>query len=292
MMSGIQLRHLLIGCVLVAATYVVTASAQSSRSSITPQKRAAIRRLIETTGMQGRTVSTFQQLIGRYQDNWPNAVVAGFKAKGLFRRVTPEQAAKVERLVYEFSDNFFSEIKRRIARQVVTTETLENLTAPTFDKYFEEEEINELVAFSQTPTGKKFIDEYSKVLTETIVADLQARGAFNVLPSAEAEQAKAERLKKEIEGNPMELIQQNTATATAKLVSAANFTEAEIQELRAFSKTALGGKLAEISPRLSVEIFMNNTKIYAPQVGKMVDEVYAEQMEMFERGIREIFTKK
>jgi hypothetical protein len=278
----ISLRGLLVGLLLIA----VSSPAVKAQDSISPAKHAAIKKLIEVSGMQRYMAAIFEEMVSRNQAGWPEGVIAGFKAKGLFKPLSAADAAKMEKLIYEFSDNVFGEIKRRVATEIITTENLEGLVAQTYDKYFTEDEINTLAAFCQTQAGKKFLDEYAKVLSKAIIATLQAKGAFTTLPSADAELAKAERLKKEIENNPAALIRQ--VSAGMEIISPDHFTEAEIRELSAFSKTPVGRKLATISPAFLTEIMAHNSRVFAPLVGKLSGEVFGEQMEVFERRTKEI----
>jgi hypothetical protein len=277
-----SLRGLLLGLLLIAASSPVV----NAQDAISPAKHAAIRKLIEASGMQRYMAAIFEEMVSRNQEGWPAGVIEGFKAKGLFKPLSAEDAAKMEKLVYEFSDNVFGEIKRRVAREIITTENLQSLVSQTYDKYFTEDEINSLAEFCRTQAGKKFLDEYAKVLSKAIIANLQAKGVFTTLPSADADLAKAERLKKEMENNPAGLIRQ--LSAGMEIISPDHFTEAEIRELVAFSKTPVGRKLATISPGFLAEIMANNSRVFAPLVGKLSGEVFGEQMEMFKRRSNEI----
>lgn len=279
----IALRRLLVGLVLSAASV----HAGRAQDAISPAKHAAIKKLIEVSGMQRYMTAAFDQMLSRNQEGWPGPVIADFKAKGLFKPLSAEDTAKMEKLVYEFSERLFGETKRRVALEIITTDNLESLTAQTYDKYFTEDEINTLIAFCQTQAGKKFLDEYAKGLTKAVVAHLQAKGAFTTLSSPEADAAKVERLEKEMQANPSATVQQ--VLAAKEIILPDHFTEAEIRELREFSKTPLGRKLGEVSQGFITEVMANNSRLLVPQVGKLAGEVFAEQMEVFKIQTREIF---
>lgn len=59
----------------------------------------------------------------------------------------------------EFWDNFFKEMKG---------DDLINLIVPIYDKHFTEEDINALVAFYDTPVGKKMVEKLPLIMQESI----------------------------------------------------------------------------------------------------------------------------
>jgi hypothetical protein len=280
----VKIRRLLIGCVLFAAS----ASLAVAQESIAPQKRAAIKKLFEVTGVQRNMAATFEELVTLYQANWPGATIADFKAKGMFKPLTPEDAARMERVIHEFSDGVFNEIKKRVVQQIINSEALENLSASVFDKYFTGDEVNELIAFGQSPTGKKFLNLYQTALRASVVSTLQAKGAFNVLPSPKAEEAKATALHQEIRQNPAEVFERVLSSA---MIPGDSFTEAEIRELNSFYNTPLGKKVSEKSSLLATEITQGSAQLYGPRVGELTKEVFSEQMEIFQARTHEIFKK-
>jgi len=287
MTSRIALRRLLFDLVLILVLIAASVPAGRAQDTISPAKHAAIRKLIEVSGMRRYMVAAFDQMLTRNQEGWPGPVIADFKAKGLFKPLTAEDAAKMEKVIYEFSEHVFGETKRRVALEIITTDNLESLTAQTYDKYFTEDELNALAAFCQTEAGKKFLDEYARVLTKAMMAHLEAKGAFTTLASPEADLARAERLEKEITTNPSATAQQ--ILAGRDLISPEHFTEDEIRELREFSKTPLGRKLAEVSQTFTTEVMAQNSRSLALRVEKLAGEVFAAQMEDFQQRTREIF---
>ncbi|MBV9211996.1 MAG: DUF2059 domain-containing protein [Acidobacteria bacterium] len=279
-----SLKKMLVGCALLLAC-VSAASAQE----ISQQKRAAIRKLLEVSETRESVATLFQAAVTEYQKSWPVSVITDFKAKGLFKSLTRQQAATMEKLIYEFSDEVFGEIKRRVTQELITPESMEELYAPAFDRHFSEAELEEISAFSQTPTGRKLISIYRNSLQEVLLSTLRAKGMFNVLSSPDAEIAKAERIGAELQLHPVETFRKIFSLANA--TSVGTFTEDEIREATAFAQSPLGRKVAELLPALATEAMIKNQQTYAPQVGKLTGEVIAEQMKVFERRTNEVFSK-
>lgn len=280
-MLRIIFRHLLVSCILTIACISIA----SAQGVVSPQKRAAIGELIEVSGMQRSIVAAFEESVTRYQRNWASAVIADLKAKGMFKPLIPQDAARMEKLITELGDNIFNEVKRRVGQEVATTENLVALSEQTYDKYYTVEELNELIAFYKTPTGRKFSDENLKALRAAMLSHAEAKGVFNVSSSPEAEQAKADRLVEELEHRPQEQAQQILAAVKLPLD---HFTEDERRELAVFFQTPVGKKLNTVALSFTAEIYVSNTKLLAPRVGQLTDEITGAQMKIFQERAYEI----
>ncbi len=81
-----------------------------------------------------------------------------------------EQAAK--RMIDSYKQalptvpaDFWEEVKKEIK-----AEDLENLVIPIYDKYYTEEDLEQLIAFYNTPIGKKMRDVTSAIMNESMEA--------------------------------------------------------------------------------------------------------------------------
>jgi hypothetical protein len=265
---------------------IICVAAASAQGVVNTQKRAVIGELIEVSGMQRSIVAAFRESVTRYQQNWASAVIVDFKAKGLFKSLTPQDAASMEKLIRELGDNIFNEVKRRVELEVATTEKLVALSEQTYDKYYTLEELNELVAFYKTPTGRKFSEESLKALRAALLSHQEAKGIFNVLPSAEAEEAKVDRLLEDLEHKPQEHAQQ--IVAAVKLPPLDHFTEDERRELTVFFQTPVGKKLNAIASSFMAEVLANNVKLLGPSIEKLTGEIIDAQMKIFQERAYQI----
>src|SRR3712207_4600547 len=99
-LSRSSAARLLCSAALFAA-FAVSAAAQSAAPAadkVGRDKAAEARKLFRAVGVARDSAGLFEELVGRYQKNWPDAVIAGFKAKGLFKPLTPAQAEQMEKL--------------------------------------------------------------------------------------------------------------------------------------------------------------------------------------------------
>jgi hypothetical protein len=103
--------------VLLLAIFTAAVSAQDT------EKRADIRRLLELTGSAELGIDIMEQMIGNYKMSFPD-------------------------VPSDFWDNFMEE---------VSPDDLIDLIIPIYDRYLTHREIRNIIAFYETPTGKKLI---------------------------------------------------------------------------------------------------------------------------------------
>src|ERR1700755_893699 len=119
-----------LGSLLFIFALLTACSSAAAQSTPSAKVNDSIRRLNEVAGVRAKSAELFEEFVTRYQANWPDAVIADYRAKGMFRQLTPEQTAGMEKLIHEFSDRVFGEMKRRVVQQLLTEENIEQLTAP------------------------------------------------------------------------------------------------------------------------------------------------------------------
>jgi hypothetical protein len=252
-----------------------------------PDKAAAVRSLLEASAAQKRSAELFEEMVGRYQKNWPEGVIAGYREKRLFDGLTTAEAAQMEALIREFSDRLFKGIKARVVGDLLTEESLVGLAAPVFEKYLDAGEVSRLADFARTPAGRKLIDLTFKNLREAVVAALDERGFFKVSSSPEQDEARLERLTAEMRAGGLFADVQASLLKRAPAV-ASEFTPEESRELAAFWATPLGAKVSEVWVPLTTELMQRNAALYAPRAGAVAGEVMEEQMEFFAARTKEI----
>lgn len=272
---------LLLVCLLAAPA---AAAAQADGAG----KRAAVKRLVRASEMRAASARLFGELVTRYQRNWADSVITDFRNKGLFAKVPAEDVPRVERLIREFGDETFDEIKRRVSREFITDELMEAIAGPAFEKLLTAEEIESLVAFSGTPAGKKMLAASYKILADTVVATFEERGFFRLASSPEEESARLDRLAAEMRADPP-LPPERMAAAWAAL-PADYFSAEEKRALLAFAASPAARKLADNLPVFLREVMANNARHAAP-VGRLAVEVFNERLEVFAEKLGQISKK-
>jgi hypothetical protein len=81
--------------------------------------------------------------------------------------ITPEQKEKLKQLVEQSMGSYVKRMKVKIAEVMPLNELINNVYYPAFSKHFTIEEIKEVTAFYETPTGQKFISTTPTVMQES-----------------------------------------------------------------------------------------------------------------------------
>src|SRR3954464_4960904 len=119
----------------------------ATKPKITPEKEAKIRRLLSLSGVQ-ETVTTMMD--GMEKSMRP--MLAASLPDGEYR----------EKLIGVFLQRF---------REKATVARMVDIAVPAYDKYFSDEELDAVIAFYETPIGRKALS-----VTPKIVAEVQETG--------------------------------------------------------------------------------------------------------------------
>lgn len=183
--AGLFIALVMFGC--------VGALAQET-AQMTPEKRALIKELQELTGGTKGINQLLDVMLAEQERDLPK-VLAQLSPKD--KNLTPEERAAMEQKVKEATQRAMARLKE-VFQKINYAQVIEDLTASIFDKYFNESELKEWVAFYKSPLGKKTIE-----LMPTIYSESMSKISDAVLPSLQTEMSKViseetERLEKEL----------------------------------------------------------------------------------------------
>lgn len=235
--------------------------------------------------MAAASAHLFDELVARYQRNWADSVITDFRTRGLFKPYTAADTARIEQLIREMGENTFAEIRRRAAREIYTDEFMESVAGPPLEKLLSAEELESLLAFFETPVGSKLVATGHQLLADAIVASFEERGFFQLLPSAEQESARIDRLTAEMRAKP--LVPPERILTAWKSLPPDQFSAEEKTRLFAFAATPAAAKLGEGFPEF-IRGLMANVAPHTPRMGQLASEVFKEQMEEFGRRLGEL----
>ena len=153
--------------ILLALLFVAAAgwfNAGHAQTTVAPEKAQNLHRLMELTGAH----------------NLARQMIDGMMAsvKGSTHNADKELQAKVFRI-------FEEEITK-----VFTVERVENLIFPIYDKYFTDDEIVALIAFYESPLGKKTTSVLPQIMNESM--------SIGEILGREVNQKALERIEKEV----------------------------------------------------------------------------------------------
>lgn len=260
------------GCLLTGCLLLAAAAAASGQEGSATEKRAAIKKLLEVDGAARQSSLIFSMMLDKAQGPMADSMIAGLRADGFFKPLSKVEGAELERRIKVYFDDVLGECKRRVAREVATPENLERVAAPAFDKYLTLDDINALIAFEQTPLGRKLNKLWPEMWAEGVVASLEAKGVFKASP--EEMTIRLEQAQRELQADPSGTLRQ--ILSSSSIIK--RLTADEVKELVALRETPFGRKLVEVYPRLQAEMATSFSTLYGQQVGTMFREIYSRKL--------------
>lgn len=265
---------LLVGCMTLA----VAASA-SAQTAVLPEKQAAVAKLLELENPAARGYAVFSRVMDRFRDASSGILIKGMRAAGLFSKLSAEEGAEFERRLRVFNEDVYAEYKSRMLKGMVTKEGMEQEFAAALARDFTLEELNEAIAFDQSPLGRKLLAALPEAFAGSTVALMEAKGFFAEPSSPEEGAANIARLNQEMLADPAGYVHQ--VFEGVMPVVEKQLTPDEIKELRAMRDTAFGRKYTEIHTRLHDEVVRRFYDQQARQAGMLMNDIQSRKLKEY-----------
>jgi hypothetical protein len=262
----------------VLLTCVGAASGRQERPA--SDKRAAIKKLLETGGAARQSQLIFEKLLDRFEKPFAASLIADLRAKGQFRRLNAGEVPELERRLRVFVHDVLDECKSTMAREVATPENLELIAVPAYDKYMTLDDINQLIAFGQSPLGRKVNALLPEAMAEGIIASLEAKGGFNASPEGMAKMLQSQR---ELQADPT----QSMKDALTTLALAKRLTPDEVKALDAFRETPFGLRLVEVYPKVQDAMHANFSALYGQRAAGTLNEILRRKLKEYAEWLGE-----
>lgn len=160
-MRGLRVAALLIGATL--ATPATPAAAE-----IAERKRLLIQELLEISGGARATQQVAQMFLAQLETVYGTLVDQVVRSEG---DLTPEQRRALRTHLSDF-DAFAVRFREHFPERVDLASVMQEVYTPLYDKYFDEAELDQIVAFYRSPAGRKTITVMPALLQEGIDATL------------------------------------------------------------------------------------------------------------------------
>jgi hypothetical protein len=151
---GLVMSLLLFGC----------AAGVRAQEAISPEKRELIKEFLAVTGGTQNINAIMDAMMRQNEEELPK-LLARINSSGEKR--SPEEQAAREREVKEIAVRVNKRL-RDFFQQINYAQAIDDITAFTFNKYFNESELKELIAFYKAPAGKKMIELMPVLLMESM----------------------------------------------------------------------------------------------------------------------------
>ena len=188
---------------LLLSFFVVSVRAQdppaSATPSISPEKQALIRELLELTSSQKTIDAMFKAQADQVDKELPQLVWQAVSGMPELKSLTPAQREEVRLKVLSSPLGPGKRMYELIQAKIDFHKLIEDISLPLHDKYFTESELRDLVAFYKSPTGKRVIEVMPNLLTATMNQTAEAILPRMIAITTQIQKEETERMEKEIQ---------------------------------------------------------------------------------------------
>lgn len=160
-MFGKMSRAALILCLLVMSF----SAAAKAQDTVSPAKRELIKELVSLTGGQKNTEAMFNSMLDQNERNLP-ILLAQALSKNL--NLTASEQVAFQEKIRESMIRASKRFREMFRQRVNFVQLVEDISFSIHDKYFNENELRDLVEFYKSPTGKKTIEVLPQLLSESM----------------------------------------------------------------------------------------------------------------------------
>jgi len=131
---------------------VTSTNAQNVQEKISPEKKAAIKELLEVTEAKTNSDNVLNTMFAQMENLMPQLLATQIENSP---EVKAEDRAETSKKASEVSSRVFNRFKELTLQKVKFSEITEQISYELYDKYFTQEELKDLIIFYKSPTGKK-----------------------------------------------------------------------------------------------------------------------------------------
>src|SRR5262245_11650798 len=225
-----------------------------AQSDSTPEKKALIKELLGLTNAAYNSEAIANQIMDKLQATVTSQFSNEMREWIQAQKVAPAEQKRLQAIVDETIQRILTRVRAEVPKRINYGELIEKIGVEIYNKHFTEAEVKELIAFNKTPTAQKYL----KILPQ-ITAEIMPGVAKSIPPEPT-----------QFAG---ELVEKVAHEAYNK-----RFTEAEVKELIAFSKTSTAQKFAKILPQIIAEMTSMTEKLIAPELIPLIDKIVDDEL--------------
>ncbi|HWQ33213.1 MAG TPA: DUF2059 domain-containing protein [Blastocatellia bacterium] len=141
--------HRYFSILMLLSILTLLSMAAHGQDNITPEKRELIRQLIIITDVRAFSLAGMNSVIKQMDDVMPQILEKSLPN-------TDQMPPEVNDIIRQFSVRISARFRRELPERINFDEVIEQIYLPLYEKYFTEEDLKALIAFYQSPAGKKF----------------------------------------------------------------------------------------------------------------------------------------
>jgi hypothetical protein len=148
-------NRFLAGLITLAFCFTIALPAYA-QSDPTPEKKALIKELLRLMNAGYNSEAVSNQIMEQLQAPVANLISNEMRGWIQAQKLAPAEQKRLEAEVYEYAQRILTRVRAEFPKRVNYRELAEKVMLETYDKYFTEAEVKDLIAFYKTSTAQKF----------------------------------------------------------------------------------------------------------------------------------------
>ena len=140
----------------------------SAQETLTPEKKTLIKELMRLINATTNAEAFTGQLFDQLQNTFVTGISSGLLEDVPQQKLSPAEQKKLKSDADEAALRVLARFKTEFPKRINMTEILDQVGFETYGKYFNEQELKELVTIYKSPTAQKLVRMTPQILNDTI----------------------------------------------------------------------------------------------------------------------------
>jgi hypothetical protein len=149
----------------------ISASVSNAQQTITPEKKALIKELLEVTGGHKTSEDMVNAMLEQMEKELPKLMSLMIEND---RHLASTEKEDLKKDVTKVALRASKRYREMFMQRVNIGQMVDDLSYPLYDKFFTEAEIRDLIIFYKSSTGKKTIEVMPSLMAESIAKTSEA----------------------------------------------------------------------------------------------------------------------
>lgn len=149
--------------IVLAAVFTFCVSVQA-QSPIPEDKRKLIAELVSVLKLESQMEKIADTMLKGMQSTFPITFNASLNSR---TDLTEKEKEQIKAVAGERLESFTNKFRKRLPLVIDYPKYIQEAVFPLYDKYYTEQELEDMIAFYSTPTGQKVIDKTPDLLAES-----------------------------------------------------------------------------------------------------------------------------
>ena len=151
--KGVEMNNT-VALVLIGMLFVVSGSPCAGYAETSVKEQVVYDKFFQAIGAEQQ----YNEMIAILQNQYKQVVSLSLQSHlDMLRNATPEKKEAIAQVISESTARTLKRLTDELAKEMPFEELVRNIYIPIYKKHYSLEEIKEITAFFEGPTGKKFV---------------------------------------------------------------------------------------------------------------------------------------